>query len=104
MSQQVTEDPASALAIWRAAHPAATLAEIEQAVDYHLRSYRAALIAETATAAQSDGRPVCPECGEALQHSGERSRTVRTAHEGRVCLTEPTWRCPACGAGFFPPE
>jgi hypothetical protein len=36
----------------------------------------------------------------------DRLRGVRqaTAHGGTVELTGQTWRCPACGAGLFPPR
>jgi YgiT-type zinc finger domain-containing protein len=98
------DDPAGALAQWRAAHPAATLAEIEAAVDRQLSAYRASLIMAAATGEGAAERPVCPACGQAMQQVGTRSRTLRTAHEGRLILTDPAWRCPACGAGLFPPE
>lgn len=104
MSHTPVEDPAVALARWRAAHPEATLGEIEAAVDTHLSAWRAALIMETATAGMPAARPRCPGCGAAMQQVGTRSRTVRTAHEGVLTFTDPAWRCPACGAGLFPPE
>ena len=97
-------DPAVQLAHWRAAHPAATLAEIEQAVDAHLSAYRAGLIEQTAQPVGPIPRPVCPECGGALQQVGQRARTLRTAHDGRLTLSEAGWRCPVCGTGVFPPE
>lgn len=96
-------DPTSALAAWRTAHPDATLAEIEHAVDDQLSTYRAALITDLATSG-ARGRPVCPECGTPLQRVGPRSRTVRTAHEGTLTFTEPTYRCPACLVGLSPPD
>jgi YgiT-type zinc finger domain-containing protein len=96
------DDVATTLTTWRAAHPEATLAEIERAVDAHLSAYRAALITDLAMAAPA-ARPVCPECGRPLQQVGTRSRTVRTAHEGTLTVTGPAYRCPACGAGLFPP-
>ena len=97
-------DVAAALARWRAAHPGATLAEIEHAVDRQLSATRAALITELATASSSTDRPVCPHCGTPLHQVGTRVRTLRTAHEGTLTFTGPSYRCPACGAGLFPPE
>jgi len=96
-------DPTSALASWRTAHPHATLAEIEHAVDQQLSAYRATLITDLATATVPD-RPPCPSCGAVLHQVGRRSRTVRTAQEGTLTFTEATYRCPACGAGFSPPD
>lgn len=96
------DDPTTALARWRAAHPDATLAEIEHAVDAQLSATRAALITELATTGV-DPRPVCPDCGTPLQRVGTGSRTLRTAHEGTLTFTAPRYRCPACGAGLSPP-
>ena len=97
------DDLSTALTIWRTTHPGATLAEIEQAVDAQLSAYRAALITDLAMTGDAS-RPVCLECGTPLQRVGTRSRTVRTAHEGTLTFTEPAYRCPACGAGLFPPD
>ena len=96
-------DGEAALAAWRVAHPAATLAEIEQAVDQHLSAYRATLITTTA-AAPPGPRPACPTCGTPLHRVGPRTRRLRTAHGGELTFTEPAYRCPACGAGVFPPD
>jgi hypothetical protein len=90
-----------ALAAWRAAHPTATLAEIEQAVDAHLSAQRAALITGLATAPDA-ARPTCPQCDTPMVGNG--TVTVTTAHEGQVPLTGPQYVCPACGAGLFPPR
>jgi hypothetical protein len=93
----------TALAAWRTAHPTATLAEIEHAVDQHLSAYRATLI--RTTAASSPGvRPHCPTCGRPLSRVGYRTRTLRTAHGGELAFTEPSYRCPVCGTGLFPPD
>ncbi len=93
-----------AVAQWRAAHPDATLAEIERAVDQHLSTYRAALITTTAAAPEPDVRPVCPACGTPMQRVGPRTRRRRTTQDGELRFTEAAWRCPACGAGRFPPD
>lgn len=97
-------DLQTAMAQWRVAHPTATLAEIEQAVDQHLSASRAALIAATATGGPGDDRPPCPACGQAMHRAGERTMQVTTAHEGEVALTGQTYRCPACGTGLSPPR
>lgn len=97
-------DVEAAVAHWRAEHPDATLAEIEQAVDRRLSAYRAALITAAATAACPGDPPVCGACGRQLQRVGARSRQVRTAHDGELVFTESAWRCPGCGAGVSPPD
>ena len=93
---RLANDGDAAMTRWRAAHPAATLAEIEQAVDWRLSADRAAVITATATAS------VCGECNRPFQRVGTRSRQVRTAQEGELRFTEPAWRCPGCGAGVPP--
>lgn len=90
----------AAVAQWRAAHPRATLAEIERAVDQHLSGVRADVIGAVAGNAADDR----PACDTALVRVGTRSRRLRTAQEGELTFTEPAWRCPACGAGLFPPD
>jgi hypothetical protein len=92
------------LAAWMCAHPEATLREIEQAVDQQLSTYRAALIAEAAQQARSLEPPDCPTCGGVMHRDGRRAIRQLTAHLGEVLLEGQTWRCPACGAGLFPPR
>ena len=96
------DDALAALAAWRAAHPAATLADIEHEVDRQLSAARAALIGDLAVAVAAD-RPGCPACGATLERHGTGQRTLRTTHDGVLHLTGPSYRCPACGAGVFPP-
>lgn len=94
-----------ALAAWAVAHPEATLMEIEHEVDRQLGALRASLIGAVAEVSASEiAVPRCPTCA-ALMHR-DRERTVRqaTAHGGTVEVSGPTWRCPACGAGLFPPR
>ncbi len=88
---------------WRAAHPAATVAEIEAAVDRHLAALRTAIIQEAAHADEDTGRPDCPMCATPMQRVGQRQRTVLTTHHQPVTVRGPGYRCPACGAGLFPP-
>lgn len=88
---------------WRVAHPSATFAEIEAAADRHLASLRAELISAAAHADGEAARPDCPRCGRRMQQVGQRQRTVLTAQQEAVTLRGPGYRCPACGAGLFPP-
>lgn len=95
---------------WRAAHPTATLAEIEAALDERLMALRRRMV--TDMIAQSDqatwserppaDRPVCPTCGVPLQPRGKRRRQIRSAG-GDVPIDRTYGVCPACGGGLFPP-
>ena len=98
----------AAVAHWRAAHPKATLAEIEHAVDEQMYRLRARMIeqaAQASAAAESDasqGR-VCEQCGQPLQARGRAKRRWQT-HGGQEVEVERTYvSCPQCGGGFFSP-
>lgn len=94
---------------WRRAHPRATFAEIEAAVEDRLGALRAELIEEevaTRAYSQSGGgteRPACPKCAGAMEARGTRERVVTVRGNRQVRLRRSYRVCPACGAGLFPP-
>jgi ribosomal protein S27AE len=106
---RLTAAALAGMGAWRAAHPRATLAEIEREVDARLAAARAKLLEAAATAgpagdpASGAEPPTCPACGAVLAVEGERTRRLRTTHEQEVVLRRAYARCPACGAGVFPP-
>jgi hypothetical protein len=98
------------MAAWRTAHPHATLAEIEAALDDRLATLRTHLLSETVAAspltdwssAPAAQRPTCPHCGAILRPRGKRKRQLKT--QGGELVFERTYGvCPSCGAGVFPP-
>ncbi len=89
--------------IWRREHPAATLTELEAELDRRLRQARARLLSEVVNDLPTTPQR-CPECGERLVASGEHTRTLLTHDDQPLTLTRPYLRCPACGAGLFPPR
>ena len=102
------EEIFAAVAQWRAAHPKATLAEIEQAVDEQMHRLRARMIEQAAQASaaaesQASQGVVCEQCGQLLQARGRAKRRWQT-HGGQEVEVERTYvSCPQCGGGFFPP-
>ncbi len=88
---------------WRRDHPRATLREIEAEVDRHLAQVRTHLLTQVAHQGPATVRPDCPTCGAAMQRVGRRERTVHTVHDETLTLRGDGYRCPACGAGLFPP-
>lgn len=88
---------------WRQAHPHATLREIEGEVDRQMAQVRTHLITRAAHQEDAQTRPDCPRCGVAMQRVGTRERRVVTAQDATVTLRGAGYRCPACGAGLFPP-
>ncbi|MCC6419005.1 MAG: hypothetical protein IT429_12290 [Gemmataceae bacterium] len=99
------------MAEWRAAHPKATLSEIEAALDERLNQVRARVLADLAQAAaaadvateSSDERPACERCGRPLQARGASDRTLLTQGGAEVRLRRTYAACPTCGDGSFPP-
>jgi hypothetical protein len=76
-----TAERFAALDAWRKAHPTATWAEIESAVEAQLGPLRAQVLGETAMASDAtDLRGVrrgCPECGTRLHAAGVHRRRLR---------------------------
>jgi ribosomal protein S27AE len=99
------------MADWRAAHPKATLSEIEAALDEQLNRLRARMLADLALAstaadvpaATREERPRCQQCGTVLQARGPSERTVVTQGGVEVRLQRSYAACPRCGDGTFPP-
>ena len=79
---------------WRAAHPRATFAEIEAAVDARLNGLRARMLEDVALATRAaqvgDGcdaeRTLCADCGQPLQARGQHTREVTVQGDQRVRL------------------
>jgi NADH pyrophosphatase NudC (nudix superfamily) len=108
--QQSSQHASQAIAQWRAAHPEATLAEIEVAVDEQMNRLRARMIEEVAQASPLEpagGRQparTCPHCGERMQARGKHQRRLQTQGGQQVCLTRQYLSCAGCGYSFFPPR
>jgi ribosomal protein L34E len=98
----------AALSAWHAAHPDASFAALEAAVEEQVSRVRTRLLGERVTAAAEQerpatARPVCPDCGTPLQRRGRRARTLTARGGGTLRLERPYYTCPACGSGLFPP-
>ena len=102
-----TAERFAALDAWRQAHPKATWAEIETAVEAQLGPLRAQVLGDTAMASDAtdlgEERRVCPECGGRLHAAGTRRRRLRGEQDEPIDVTRHYARCPACGTGRFPP-
>jgi hypothetical protein len=98
----------TAVADWRAAHPRATFAELEAAVEAEFGGVRAQLLADAlppdvGPAAADAERPTCPGCAGAMVARGRRARTLRVLGAAPLTLSRTYWTCPRCGEGVFPP-
>ena len=108
--QQSSQQASEAIAQWRQAHPEATLAQIEAAVDEQMNRLRAHMIEEVAQAspleqAESEqGARTCPQCGARMQARGKHRRRLQTQGAQQVTLTRQYLSCPDCGYSFFPPR
>ncbi len=110
--QALAEEVAQELAVWRRAHPQATLAEMEEVVlEVGQRLQARALEQLVQASATADlaaqpvaERPACPQCGGRLEPRGRQRRTVRPARQrAALAVTRSYAVCTACGAGLFPP-
>ena len=96
---------------WRLQNPKATFREIEAAVDGSWARARARLLQEVvlaseATEVNSDpegGGYGCPQCGQAMESRGQRTRSLTTNYNQSIILKRSYGVCPACGTGLFPP-
>jgi predicted RNA-binding Zn-ribbon protein involved in translation (DUF1610 family) len=96
---------------WRVQHPAATLSEIEVALDARLAVMRARLLEDAAVASAAadlralppEARPRCPACGAAMAPRGPEARRLTTTHEQPLTLRRQYAVCLACGEALFPP-
>jgi len=99
------------MADWRAAHPKATLSEIEDALDERLNQVRARVLADLALASAAadiqgvaaEERPRCERCGRDLQARGLNDRTLLTQGGAEVRLRRSYASCSPCGDGTYPP-
>ena len=98
---------------WRAAHPTATLAEIEAAVQDALRKLQARYLTDlirvsavaNLRATPAEARPRCPSCGGGLRPAGGlQERVILTPGQPEPLRLERGYgECEACGSGLFPP-
>lgn len=106
--QYKSQEVSHAIAAWRAAHPTATLAEIEAAVDMQVNQLRARMIEAVALASPLEQAATsaltCPACGKSLQRRGKRSRRLQTQGDQSITLERSYQSCPHCGYSFFPPR
>jgi hypothetical protein len=96
---------------WRAAHPQATLREIEDAVDAQMNHLRAQLIQELVQIGEAgdwsegppEARPRCERCGTVLLSRGKQTRWLQTNGGEALKLERSYGTGPDCGQGIFPP-
>ncbi len=106
----LSDEVMSGMRAWRTAHPRATFAEIEAAVEEQLNRLRAQLLQDVALASAATAwpeaagaGPPCPDCGTPLASRGQHPRTLTVQGDQAVHLARTYGVCPACGAGLFPP-
>ncbi len=104
-------DVFTGLADGRAAHPRATLQEIERTLDERLALLRVRMLEDLALASKHadvqalpvEERPSCPACGTRVEARGAKTRRLTTTYERQITLTRSYAVCPSCGTGLFPP-
>jgi len=99
---------------WRAAHPTATLAEIEAEVQAALSRLQARYLSDLVQASAAANlratppaeRPPCPACGGDLRPvGGLQERLLLTPGQAEPLRVRRQYgECPACASGSFPPR
>lgn len=110
MDHSLTDADRHDLATWRVAHPQATFAELEAAVEERVRQVRVQMLelllatpVASPSAATESAPARCPVCGEAMQARGTRTRRLTVEGDQSLPLTRAYLVCPVCGTGLFPP-
>ena len=93
-----------ALLAWRAAHPRATMREIEEAVEEQVAKLRAEFLAEVVRQSAAEVEAHCEHCGGKLARRGRRIRTLRANGDEPIVLERSYAVCPMCKLGVFPPR
>lgn len=90
---------------WEAAHPEASMREIEQRVEQAMAQLGVQVMADLAMGRETRLRQAevrCPKCGSPVIRRGTRPRKLKGAHDEAVVLTRGYVTCTQCGHGFFP--
>jgi len=104
--QDLAREAFEGLDAWRATHPRATFAQMEEAVEERVGALRAAWLEELTSARAGEpceAEAGCPKCGGALHPRGTHTRVVTIRGNHSIHLKRPYMSCPACQAGLFPP-
>ena len=108
--RELTDGRLTGVRAWREGHPTADLTAIETAVDERWWAVRARLIEDAVQASEladlraTAARPACPTCGGRTHADGRAPRELTTEGNQPLRVRRSRARCPACGAGFFPPR
>jgi RNase P subunit RPR2 len=109
--EKLAREVLSGMKDWKAQHPRATFAEIEEEIDEKVYEMRAKMLEDAVhwseavdVAAKQDGKRVnCNQCGGILQDRGKQRRKLRTQGNKQIELQRSYGYCPTCRVGFFPP-
>ena len=94
--KNLSEEALSGVKEWREAHPKATFAEIERAVDERLTRLRARMLQDLAqeseagdwSKASEEASPLCPNCGGPQAHAWQaKSRAAKQRGKRHPCRT-----------------
>ena len=108
----MADDVWTGVSDWRAAHPKATLSEIEREIESRIGALRQRMLEDVALAsATSDvttlevgSRPLCASCGGHLEAHGQQKREIQTMRGDALSLRRSYAVCRSCGTGVFPPR
>lgn len=103
MDEDLMAEVRRAMTNWRATHPHATFAQIEQAVEEQIAQLRVQLLEQVVVAGPKQEQPICPSCGTTMVPRSRAERQLTVQGDQAVRLRRSYAVCPSCGTGLFPP-
>jgi RNase P subunit RPR2 len=103
MDDGLMAEVGSTMTRWRATHPHATFAEIEEAVEEQIARIRVQLLEQVVADGPKQEQPICRSCGTMMVPRSEAERQLTVQGDEAVQLQRTYTVCPSCGAGLFPP-
>jgi hypothetical protein len=90
---------------WHAAHPEATLSEIEAEmlkVRQQITEQMTAALIEAQPSRRPKEKPLCPTCGRRMRYKDAVETSVQS-QVGVIRYSRGYYYCPHCKSGLFPP-
>jgi hypothetical protein len=104
-AEAATEELLREAVRWQAAHPRASMEELEVMMLQLRKAFGERLttiMVQHREAQRPVPEPVCPECGTKMHYKGEKERHIPSAL-GDIPVERGYYYCSACRQGVFPP-
>jgi YgiT-type zinc finger domain-containing protein len=103
MDDALMDEVRATMRSWRSAHPHATFAEIEVAVEEQVARIRARMLEQVVADGPTQEQVACPSCGATMVPRLQQERELTVPGDQQVHLDRSYVVCPRCQRGLFPP-